>query len=369
MKRIFLCLSLLFIIGCQEKNCNNILYSCDFNNIKYYGEESFLLEGTFIHDSLKENRYDRLPASYKEIVREPVWDLSKHSSGLSIRFLSNSSVITAKWEVLNNFSMDHMPDTGIKGVDLYFKDNDEWQYINTGVPVGFNNEYKLVENMENELREYKLFLPLYDGIKNIEIGVDSVSYIKRPKINEKKPIVFYGTSITQGACASRPGMAHTNIISRQLDRDVINFGFSGNGRMEESIANLISDSNPIFYVIECMPNMYPPDLVSNNTIPLIDTIRAKDSDTPIILVDLFTSPITALDKNALRGTSEMNNALKSQYDKMINSGYNNIIYLETQSALGNDFEGTVDAVHFTDLGFIRYSNFLIKKFEELQIIN
>ena len=367
MKRIFLCLSLLLLIGCQEKNCNNILYSCDFNNIKYYGEESFLLEGTFIHDSLKENRYDRLPASYKEIVREPVWDLSKHSSGLSIRFLSNSSVITAKWEVLNNFSMDHMPNTGIKGVDLYFKDNDEWQYINTGVPVGFNNEYKLVENMGNELREYKVFLPLYDGIKNIEIGVDSKSYIKRPKINEKKPIVFYGTSITQGACASRPGMAHTNIISRKLDRDVINFGFSGNGRMEQPIANLISDSNPIFYVIECMPNMYPPDLVSSNTIPLIDTIRAKDPDTPIILVDLFTSPLTALDKNAIIGTSEMNNALKSQYDKMINSGYNNIIYLETQSALGNDFEGTVDAVHFTDLGFIRYSDFLVKKFDELEL--
>ena len=167
MQRIFLYLSFTFFIGCQENTCNNILYSCDFNNIKYYGEESFLLEGTFIHDSLKENRYDRLPASYKEIVREPVWDLSKHSSGLSIRFLSNSSVITTKWEVLNNFSMDHMPDTGIKGVDLYFKDNDKWQYINTGVPVGFNNEYKLVENMDNELREYKVFLPLYLSLIHI----------------------------------------------------------------------------------------------------------------------------------------------------------------------------------------------------------
>ena len=189
-------------------------------------------------------------------------------------------------------------------------------------------------------------------------------YVRLITSEIEKPIIFYGTSITQGGCASRPGMAHTNIISRQLDRDVINFGFSGNGRMEESIANLISDSNPIFYVIECMPNMYPPDLVSSNTIPLIDTIRAKDPDTPIILVDLFTSPLTALDKNAIRGTSEMNNALKTQYEKMINNGYNNIIYLETQSALGNDFEGTVDAVHFTDLGFIRYSDFLIKKFEE-----
>ena len=163
-------------------------------------------------------------------------------------------------------------------------------------------------------------------------------------------------------------MAHTNIISRQLDRDVINFGFSGNGRMEEPIANLISDSNPIFYVIECMPNMYP-NLVSSNTIPLIDNIRSKDPNTPIILVDLFTSPLTELDKNAIKGTSEMNNALKTQYDKMINNGYNNIFYLETQSALGNDFEGTIDAVHFTDLGFIRYSDFLVKKFKELQLIN
>ena len=139
--------------------------------------------------------------------------------------------------------------------------------------------------------------------------------------------------------------------------------------MEQPIAKLISDSNPIFYVIECMPNMYPPDLVLSNTIPLIDNIRAKDPDTPIILVDLFTSPLTALDKNAARGTSEMNNALKSQYDKMINNGYDNIIYLESQNALGTDFEGTVDGVHFTDLGFIRYSDFLIEQFEELQLIN
>ena len=328
-----------------------------------------MLEGTDIPDSLKENKYDRLPASYKEIVREPVWDLAKNSAGLSIRFLSNSSLITVKWELLNNFSMDHMPDTGIKGVDLYFKQNDKWQYINTGRPIGFNNEYRLVENMNNELREYKIFLPLYDGVKNIEIGIDNSSYIKKPEKSEKKPIILYGTSITQGACASRPGMAHTNIISRKLDRNVINLGFSGNGRMEKSIAKLISESNPAFYVIECMPNMYPPDLITSNTIPLVDIIREKHPDTPIVLVDLFTSPLTALDNNMTKLTREMNNSLKNEYDKMINNGYNNIIYLETQSALGKDFEGTVDAVHFTDLGFMRYSDFLIKKFKELQIVN
>ena len=366
---IFLCLLSIFIIACQQNTSTNILYSSEFDGIQYFGEDSFLLEGTDIPDSLKDNKYDRLPASYKDLVREPVWNLSKNSAGLSIRFLSNSSVITAKWELLNNFSMDHMPDTGIKGVDLYFKNNNKWQYVNTGRPAGFNNEYRLIDNMDNELREYKIFLPLYDGIKNIEIGIDSSSFIQKPKKSEKKPIIFYGTSITQGACASRPGMAHTNIISRKLDRNVINFGFSGNGRMEQPISKLISESDPAFYVIECMPNMYPPDLVTRNTIPLVNEIRSKNPNTPIILVDLFTSPIIALDKNAVNGTNEMNNALKNEYKKMVDNGYENIIYLDSEKALGNDFEGTVDAVHFTDLGFIRYSTFLIEKFKEYNLLS
>ena len=366
MKRIFL--YLLLFIACQQNTSTNILYSSEFDDIKYFGEDSFLLEGTDIPDSLKENKYDRLPFSYKEDVREPVWDLSKNSAGLSIRFLSNSSVITAKWELLNNFSMDHMPDTGIKGIDLYFKNNNKWQYINTGRTAGFNNEYRLVENMNNKLREYKIFLPLYDGIKKIEIGIDYFSFIQKPKKSEKKPIIFYGTSITQGASASRPGMAHTNIISRKLDRNVINFGFSGNGRMERPISKLISESDPIFYVIECMPNMYPPDLVTSNTIPLVDSIRERHPKTPIVLVDLFTSPLTVLDNNMKKGTEEMNNALKTEYNKMIDNGYDNIIYLESDSALGNDFEGTVDAVHFTDIGFIRYSTFLVEKFKEFNLL-
>tara|TARA_Y100001935_G_scaffold29304_1_gene22734 strand:- start:1225 stop:2394 length:1170 start_codon:yes stop_codon:yes gene_type:complete len=369
MRNIFICLLFIFFISCQQNQSANILYSSEFNDIKYFGQDSFLLEGTDIADSIKENKYDRLPASYKDSVREPVWNLSKNSAGLSIRFLSNSSVITAKWELLNNFSMDHMPDTGIKGIDLYFKNNDQWQYINTGRPSGFNNEYKLIDNMDNELREYKIFLPLYDGIKNIEIGIDNSSFIQKPKKNNKKPIIFYGTSITQGACASRPGMAHTNIISRKLHRNVINFGFSGNGRMEYPISKLISESDPAFYVIECMPNMYPPDLVASNTIPLVNVIRSKNPNTPIILVDLFTSPINTLDKNAVRSTNEMNNALKNEYKKMVDKGYENIIYIESSNALGNDFEGTVDSVHFTDLGFIRYSTFLIKKFKEYNLLN
>ncbi len=344
-------------------------YSLISKDINYFGKDFFRLEGTLIPDSLKENRYDRLPISYKEIVREPVWDLSKSSAGMSIRFLSNSKSINVKWTILNNLKMNHMAETGIKGVDLYFKNKDNWQYLNTGRPDGIKNESTLINNMSEEMREFKIFLPLYDGVVNIEVGIDSNSIIKKLLKNRNKPIIFYGTSITQGGCVSRPGMAHTNIISRKLDLDCINFGFSGNGRMEQPIAKLMSESKPLFYVIECMPNMENQENVTNKTIPLVNTIRENNPEAPIVFVENFipTSPI--LDEkreNEIRG---MNLALKTEYQKMISEGYNNIFYIESKNAIGNDNEGTVDGVHFTDLGFLRYADFLIDKFVEFGLID
>ena len=344
-------------------------YSLISKDINYFGKDFFRLEGTLIPDSLKENRYDRLPISYKEIVREPVWNLSKSSAGMSIRFLSNSSSISVKWIILNNLKMNHMAETGIKGVDLYFKNKDNWQYLNTGRPDGIKNESTLINNMSEEMREFKIFLPLYDGVINIEVGIDSNSVIEKPLKNRNKSIIFYGTSITQGGCASRPGMAHTNIISRKLDLDCINFGFSGNGRMEQPIAKLISESKPLFYVIECMPNMINKENVTNKTIPLVNTIRENNPEAPIVFVENFIPTSSILDKkreNEIRG---MNLALKTEYEKMISGGYNNIFYINCKNAIGDDNEGTVDGVHFTDLGFIRYADFLIDKFVEFGLVD
>lgn len=338
------------------------------NNLSFYGKDHFLLEGTIVPDSLKESPYDRLPISYKERVRKPIWDLSKSSSGLSIRFVTNTSMLKVKWHILNNFEMNHMPDTGIKGIDLYYKQDEKWQYINTGRPQGLKNEYTLVENMKPELREFKIFLPLYDGIRSIELGIDSSSFIKKPEQNIKKPIIFYGTSITQGGCASRPGMVHTNIIARKLDLDVVNFGFSGNGRMEKPIAELISTVEPKFYVIECMPNMVSPENVSKRTMPLVDTIRKRNPNTPIIFIDLFKSSISILDQKRKTENKALDDALKIQFDKMSALGYKNIHYIETPKTIDSDKEGTVDGIHFTDLGFQRYADFLVEQFKLLNLL-
>lgn len=344
-----------------------LVISQELKSTQYYGEDFFLLEGTDIPDSLKENRYDRLPLSYKELVREPVWELSKASAGMSIRFLSNSTSIRVKWTVLNDFTMNHMAETGIKGIDLYFNNEGNWQYLNTARPEGIDNESLLINNMAGEMREFKMFLPLYDGLVNIEVGIDAMSVIKKPLKNNRKPIIFYGTSITQGGCASRPGMAHTNIISRKLNIDCINFGFSGNGRMEQPIAELIAASNPAFYVIECLPNMNT-EQITNRTIPLVKIIRAKHQETPIIFVENFIYEPSILDKNMAKNLNKLNAALKTEYAKMMEDGLDHIYYIDSKNATGDDHEGTVDGVHFTDLGFIRYANFLIEKFTQFGLI-
>ena len=348
--------------------------------ITYFGRDHFIIEGTSISDSLKESPYDRLPISYKDKVREPVWELSKASAGITVRFHSNSTSISLKWTILNDFDMPHMASTGIKGIDLYTKYNNKWRYVTSaGALVGQKkyqnnevasdsiNEYELITNISSEFREYKLFLPLYDGVTKLEIGIDSDAQIKKATPNTKKPIVFYGTSITQGGCASRPGMAHTNIISRRLDVDCINFGFSGNGRMEIPIIELISEIKASVYVIECLQNMNIKQ-VKERVLPLVKIIRKKQPSTPIIFVENMMYKTAFLDKTIETELIQENLALKNEYDKILKNGFQNIFYIEDMKADVMDNEGTVDGVHLTDLGFLRYANYIIENFKKYNLI-
>ena len=350
------------------------------STVIYYGREHFLIEGTAIADSLKESPYDRLPISYKEKVREPVWDLSKASAGITVRFHSNSTSINLKWTVLNDLDMPHMAATGIKGIDLYTKYNNKWRYVTTAgalvglktyqnksIPADSINEYELIKNMSPDFREYKLFLPLYDGVTKLEIGIDNNALINKASPNPVKPIVFYGTSITQGGCASRPGMAHTNIISRKLDVDCINYGFSGNGRMEMPIVELISDIDASFYVIECLQNM-DSEQVRERVRPLVDMIRTKHPLTPIVLVENMMYTTAFLDQTIETTLIQENEALKNEFDKIIKRGTPNIFYIKDNKDFLSDNEGTVDGVHLTDLGFLRYADYLIENFKKNSLI-
>lgn len=334
--------------------------------LQSHDKTSFLIEGTAFPDSVKESSYDRVPLAYKSVLRPYMWNLSKSSAGLSVRFVTNSTRIGVKWSLIADARMDHMAETGIKGVDLYCKAGKNWEYVNTARLSGINNEFLLVENMSKVSREYRMFLPLYDGVTNVEVMTDSLSSFEKPAPAPRKPIVFYGTSITQGGCASRPGMAYTNIISRKLNVNCINLGFNGNGKMEKPIAELMSGIDASFYVIDCVPNMSVAD-IRTNTQPLIDVIRAKQPRTPIVLVEGLMYEKSFLDDSVKVLIQNKNAALKGEYKKLLKEKYLNVYYIENAGALGSDHEGTVDGVHLTDLGFLRFSDFLIAKFRNLHL--
>lgn len=190
-------------------------------------------------------RYRRLPERLHGVVRDKVWDLGTNSSGLYIRFRSNAPEIYAKWT--NNANhMPHMTDCGTGGLDLYSWIDGQWRFVGSGFDWGISkadHKCRLVGYMEPQEREYMLFLSLYDEVKALELGVPEGYTLERPALGSPRsdrPVVMYGTSILEGGCASRPGMAFTNILVRRLDRTVINLGFSGNAHLDMEIAQLMA---------------------------------------------------------------------------------------------------------------------------------
>ncbi|HEV3024846.1 MAG TPA: SGNH/GDSL hydrolase family protein, partial [Pirellulales bacterium] len=300
--------------------------------------------------------FDRLPAKAEGVVRDPVWQLSRHSAGLCARFVSNATTIKARWTLTSeNLAMPHMPATGVSGIDLYVKFKGRWRWLANGRPSGVTTSLDLAAGLPDGEREYLLYLPLYNGVTSVEVGIAPEHQIGKAEsyaADRAQPIVFYGTSITQGGCASRPGMVHTAILGRRLGRPVINLGFSGNGKMEPELAGLLAELDPALYVLDCLPNMNA-DEVAQRVEPFISTIRRKRPGTPILLVEdrNYTDGFLVEGKRVRNEASHA--ALKAVYERLLAAGDKHLGYLRGEYLLGEDGEGTVDTSHPTDLGFLR----------------
>lgn len=295
--------------------------------------------------------FDRLPAKAEGVVRGPVWSLSQDSTGFFVRFNSAASDIRARWTVRRErLALPHMPATGVSGLDLYVRHNGRWRWLANGRPEKKTNEQAMVSNWTGGEREYILYLPLYNGVESVELGVPEGAELK-PVEERRKPVVFYGTSILQGGCASRPGMAYPSIVGRMLDWPTINLGFSGNGKSEPEMASLMADLDPAAYVLDSLPNLQP-DEVAQRVEPFIRTLRKARPDTPIILVENVV--YTNAEMVASRASYKDKNAhLTAIYEKLRKEGDRKLYYVAGGSLLGTDGEGTVDGVHPTDLGFLR----------------
>lgn len=301
--------------------------------------------------------FDRLPAKAEGMVREKVWDLSRHSAGMAVRFFTDSPLIQVRYKLLSErLAMFHMPATGVSGIDLYAEDaqgNSRW--VSVTRPTKQELDQAIAKDLVAGKRLYTMYLPLYNGVEYLEIGIEKGYSFEPLTPRLEPPILFYGTSIMHGACASRPGMAIPAILGRRFRRPTMNFGFSGNGKMEKELAELLSELNPCVFALDCIPNMNATG-INERTGNFVKILRSAHPKTPILVVEdrRFTNSMFFPTRKDRHDSNR--EALRKVYRELLDAGIEDLYYLSGEQLLGLDGEATTDGSHPNDLGMVRYAD-------------
>ncbi|SHJ97940.1 Lysophospholipase L1 [Clostridium amylolyticum] len=331
--------------------------------IKWYSpkESPFKISGfSWFH---KDKVYRRLPCSKGLNISMEVDMLANCTSGGQIRFRTQSKKILLKVKLSGIANMVHMPATGQCGFDIYVEKDHKFYYYNTTKYDHTKDEYEsvLFEGKGNMWRDILINFPLYQGVEEILIGIESSAKVDSPlEFSSNKKLIFYGTSITQGGCASRPGMSYTNILSRKLNMEVINLGFSGNGKGEPEMAEIISGiENPALLVLDYEPNCVSTQSLKETLPKFINIYRKKHPDIPILVISRPLYALDRFDKELNKERIERFTIQRETVEYFNQKGYNNIYFYSGENLLGEDYEEcTVDGIHPTDLGFIKIANAL-----------
>ena len=336
-------------------------------NVRWYKlpDERFRLFGSAFSDCREEFR--RLPDD--PALREPVRHLSTHTSGMRLDFCSDTTGISLRVKLRKASHMFHMAMVGSCGFDLYAGEPGEELFVGfTRFPFDAN-EYEVAmmdHPLSRKMRNFTLNFPLYSGLESLEIGLDSEAVISPPAPwSSDKPLVVYGSSITQGGCASRPGMSYTAIISRHFNRPVYNFGFSGNGRGEPEVAGYLANiADPALYLLDYEPNTIACGGIKLTLSKFIDILREKHPLVPIIVLSSshFNREIVCTDSRDIR-MDAMQEGLEFQKNEVARrsaAGDKNIYFIDGSTLCGDIWhETTVDGTHQTDLGFYLMAKALI----------
>jgi lysophospholipase L1-like esterase len=323
--------------------------------LDWHDARKFSVEGLGFKDLA--SPYDRLPSRAEAVVRKAVWDLSRDSSGVLVRFMANTTAIHARWSLRGKtLAGPTMTAVGQSGLDLYARDAaGKWRWRGIGRPTKVpENTDVLATGMPAGDREYMVYLPLRNGTLSLEIGVPKGARIDKGPSREagRKPIVFYGTSITHGISASRPGMTHVAILGRQLNREVINLGFSGNGKMEPEVTQFVAELDASVYVLDCLPNMTAKE-IHERAETCVKTLRKARPTVPILLVEDRNYADNFLNPARKERNESDHEAMRAVYAKLLKEKVAGLYYLKADDLLGDDGEATIDGSHPTDLGFTR----------------
>ena len=293
--------------------------------------------------------FHRMPCDVAERVSENVGNLNYHTSGGRVRFKTDSPYICLSVKIKSDGRMPHFAFCGSYGFEMY--EREETRYVLRGSflpPIEKAESYGASVALPNErkMRDITIDFPLYSALYSVAIGLKKGSRLDRsPAYTVKKPVVFYGSSITQGACASRPGMMYPAVLSCILDFDYIDLGFSGSARAETTMAQYIADLDMSAFVYDYDHNAPDVGYLRATHHPFFERIREKNPSLPIVF-------LSRPQYEQSRDSDEREAVIRETYEKAVSDGDKNVYFVSGRNLMdlaGND--GSVDGVHPTDLGF------------------
>ena len=304
--------------------------------------------------------YYRFPERARHATIPGAYSLAKCSAGLYVRFTADTGRICCKWTTrFWGTTGSHMNGLCLSGVDLYARDRGKLRFVGIGAPQRRIDNTALLCDLPmpppGSPREYCLYLPLYNGVTDVQIGLPRGAKLAPaplwPGVSRTgKPILIYGTSITQGGCTARPGMNYTSIIQRMLDRDVINLGFSGNGPYYREIIPLLAEIDASVYVLDAIANSTIQS-VRNETFECVTKLRELRPGVPIVMPEAAQSS-TLVDGQRHKGNCLKNQGFREQVARLLDAGVADLHFVPMETLTDPNCEGTVDGGHPNDIGFL-----------------
>lgn len=308
-----------------------------------------------LHGVFYDTEYRRMPDAIAKKVSENIASLCKNTAGGRVRFRTNSRCVTVRCEMDFIDHVPHMPLTGTAGCDLY----SESEFCHMFAPSwreehGYSGIHWF---NDNTLRDITINLPLYNGVRNFRIGVEKEAVLLPPAPYAiASPIVSYGSSITQGGCASRPGRSYQAVISRELNADYVNLGFSGSALGEVEMAHYIASLNMSAFIFDYDCNAPSAAHLKATHFPFYEIVRAAHPDVPIIML---SRPYCGKEKRWL----DQRSVVYESYQRARVGGDEHVYFIDGLTLI-DSFECTVDLTHPNDYGFVCMAKKITEKLKE-----
>ena len=304
--------------------------------------------------------YRRLPVEPDWPLPDAVDRLANNTAGGQIRFRTDSTRVAVRVSLSGPPSMNHMPATGQCGFDVYVGDFGDQQYWGTARPSLGKTEYEVTifTTAEPETRTVALNFPLYQGVEEVQVGLDAEASIEvAPNFERPGRLVVYGTSITQGGCASRPGAAYPAELSRRLEMETINLGFSGSGKGEREVARTMAQIDDVAcFVLDYESNVATPDDMRRTLRRFVPTLRERHPEVPIVVVSKTARIPERYNPASLAKRLAMRDVQAEVVARLQRAGDEHLEFLY----LGEHdlSESSVDGGHLTDGGFVKLADLI-----------